>query len=401
LASQSSPQVDLKGPVLSRACPEPCDFAQDKPRRRVAGLLLALWLLAALGCNLLTPSIAPFSPTPTPTRKARATLTPTPTQSKPTPAYPTPDPSLTDSDGDLVPDEVEVAMGKDPFVNECLQQVGCRGTETSTASGIMNVVIVLDASAGMADEMPGGERMDLAKAVLGPYVESLPPGINVGLLLYGYRGSKGESDKAESCAAIELVYRVGPVDRVTLKAMIDSVPSAGWAPVAGSLQAAQQALAGREMQTNRILLVTGGGDSCGGNPCQVVKEIRQSGVATTIDVIGLNLDYAAIEPLQCVANTTGGLYYSAPTADELAELWEALQWREKHWFETESCLAPSRDLYLSCRQDELRQFTEWADSAGWTQDHLDQFMAITQAMAGEQAELAVPPTATPMPTPTP
>jgi hypothetical protein len=384
LASNFSPKVELKGPVLSK----------------VEGLSLILLLLAALGCNLASLG-APFSQ-PTPTRKARATLTPTPTQAKPTPTlYPTPEPSLIDSDGDLFPDEVEVVMGNDPFVNECLQQVGCSGPEIITHSGIMNVVIVLDASAGMADETPGGTRMDLAKAALNQHVESLPPGVNVGLLLYGHRGSRDESDKAESCAAIDLVYRVGPVDKVTFKAMINSAPAVGLAPVAESLRAAQQALAGREMQTNRILLVTSSGDNCGGNPCQIVKEMRQSGIATTIDVIGLNLDYEAIEPLQCVANTTGGLYYSAPTADELAEAWEALQWREKHWFETESCLTPSRELYLSCRRDELSQFTEWADSTGWIQDHRDQFAAITQALAEEQAELAAPPTPAPMPTATP
>jgi hypothetical protein len=315
--------------------------------------------------------------------------------------YPTPDPSLADSDGDLFPDEVEVGMGNDPFVNECLQQVGCGGPEILTHGGIMNVVIVLDASAGMADEMPSGTRMDVAKAALTQYVESLPPGVNIGLLFYGHRGSRDESDKAESCAAIDLVHRVGPTDRVALEAMIDSAPSVGWAPGAGSLRAAQQALAGREMQTNRILLITGSKDSCGGDPCQVVKEMRQSGVTTTIDVIGLNLDYEAIEPLQCVASTTGGLYYSAPTADGLVEVWEALQWREKHWFETESCLAPIRDLYLSCRQDELSRFTKWADSTGWTQDHLDQFSAVTQTLTEEQAELAVPSTPTPMPTATP
>jgi hypothetical protein len=394
LASNFSPKVDLKGPVLSRACPG--------PYRRVLGLLLALWLLATLSCNLASLG-GPFS-RPTPTRKAHATLTPTPTQAKPTPTlYPTPEPSLIDSDGDLFPDEMELIMGNDPFVNECLQQVGCGRTSIPAPSSIMNVVIVLDASAGMADETPSGTRMDVAKAALSQYVESLPPGINVGLLHYGHRASGDESDKAESCAAIELVYRVGPVDRVTFGAMLNSTPSVGWAPVANSLLAAQQALAGRELQTNRILLVTGGGDNCGGDPCQVVKEMRQSGVATTIDVIGLNLDYEAIEPLQCVASTTGGLYYSAPTADGLAEAWEALQWREKHWFETESCLVPKMDLYLTCRQSELSQFTEWADSAGWTQDYHDQFVAITRALAEEQAAWAVSPTPapTPMPTATP
>jgi hypothetical protein len=369
------------------------------PKVELKGLLLVLLLLATLGCNLASLG-GPFS-RPTPTRKARATLTPTPTQAKPTLTYPTPDPSLTDSDGDFFPNEVEVAMGNDPFINECLQQVGCGGPETLTPGDTMNVVIVLDASAGMADEMPGGTRMDLAKAALSQYVESLPPGINVGLVLYGHRGSRDEGDKVESCAAVDLVYRVGPVDRVTLKTMIKSAPSDGWAPVADSLLVAQQALAGQEMQTNRILLIISGGDSCGGDPCQVVKEMRQSGVETIIDAIGLNLDYEAIEPLQCVANTTGGLYYSVPTADELAEIWEALRWREKHWFETEGCLAPSRELYLSCRQDQSSQFTEWADSTGWTQDHLGHFAAVTQALAEEQVQLAVPPTPTPLPTATP
>jgi hypothetical protein len=315
--------------------------------------------------------------------------------------YPTPDTSVIDSDGDLFPDEVEIMMGNDPFVNECIGQAGCSGTAVSTLIGIMNLVIVLDASAGMADETPDGTRMDLARAALAQHVESLPPGVNVGLLFYGHRGSRDESQKAESCAAIELVHRVGPVDRVAFRVMLNSAPSVGWAPVAESLLAAQQALAGWETQTNRILLVAGGGDNCGGDPCQVVQEMRQSGVTTTIDVIGLNLDYEAIEPLQCVANTTGGLYYSAPTADGLAEAWEALQWREKHWFETESCLAPNIDLYLTCRQDELSRFTKWADSTGWAQDHGDQFVGITQAMTEEQAELAVPSSPTPMPTATP
>lgn len=385
----------VEGPVkpgegLRRACPE--------RRRRVVGLWLALGLLAALSCTLLPPSR--FSPPVTPTRRARATLTPTPTQAKLTPTlHPTPELAPADSDGDLFPDEAETAMGNDPFVNECLQQAGCSGPTVPTPSGILNVVIVLDASAGMAGEMLGSTRMDLAKAALSQYVETLPPSTNVGLLLYGHRGSRDKGGQAESCAAIELVYRVGPVDRTALKAMISSAPAVGWAPVAEALLAAQRALAGRERQTNRILLVASSGDSCGGDPCQVVKEMRQKGVTTTIDAIGFNLAYEAIQPLQCVANTTGGLYYSLSTIEELAEVWKALQWREKHWFETESCLAPNRDLYLSCRQSELGQFTEWAHSSGWIQDHRHQFAAITQALAAEQAAWSGSPT--PLPTATP
>ncbi len=290
-------------------------------------------------------------------------------------------------------------MGQDPFVNECLQLVGCSGTAIPTPGGIMNVVIVLDASAGMAGEMLGSTRMELAKGALSQYIEALPPSTNVGLLFYGHRGSRDKSDQAESCAAIDLVYRVGPMDRATLKAMINSAPAVGWAPVAEALLAAQRALAGREMQTNRILLVTGGGDNCGGDPCQVAKGMRQNGVATTIDAIGFNLAYEAIQPLQCVANTTGGLYYSLSTPEELAEVWQALQWREKHWFETESCLAPHRDRYLSCRQDEWNRFTEWANSTSWTQDHRHQLAAITQALAEEQAVLGGLPTPLPSVTP--
>jgi hypothetical protein len=239
--------------------------------------------------------------------------------------------------------------------------------------------------------------MDLAKVALSQYVESLPPSTNVGLVLYGHRGSADESGKAKSCAAVDLIYQVGPVDRVTLKARINSALSVGWAPMADSLLAAQQAFIGRKLQNNRILLVTSGGDSCGGDPCQVAEELLQSGVGTTIDVIGLHLDGAAAEPLQCVANTTGGLYYNARTSDELAEAWATLQQREKRWFETASCLARGKDIYLSCRQEQMDRFTEWSNSSGWTQSHIDQWVEITEAIIEEQIELSVPPT--PVPTP--
>lgn len=288
-------------------------------------------------------------------------------------------------------------MGSNPFVNECLQQVGCGGTDIVMPGGIMNVVVVLDASVGMADEMPGGTKMDLAKAALSQYVGSLPPGTNVGLMLYGHRGSADESSKAKSCAAMDLIHQVGPVDRATLKAKINSALSVGWAPIADSLLAAQQAFTGRELQNNRILLVASGGDTCGGDPCQVAKELGQSEGRPTVDVIDLNLDDAAAEPLQCVANTTGGLYYNARTSGELAEAWTTLQQREKRWFETASCVARGKDVYLSCRQEELDRLTEWGNSSGWAQSHIDQWVEISEAIIDEQIELSVPPTPVPAP----
>lgn len=366
------------------------------PGRLMLGLLLLTLLVCEMGCGAKPTPTRPTGPKPT--VRIRPTEVPTPTKAKPTPtSYPTPNPALIDSDGDLFPDEVEVGMGSDPFVHDCLRKAGCEGPSVVTPSGIMNVILVLDASAGMDGEIEGQAKMELAKAALTQYVQDLPPGVNAGLIVYGHRGSTDESDKEQSCASVELTYPIGPIDRVNLYAEIDSVAPVGWPPVASALQATWQAFAGKEKQTNQIVLVSSVGDICGGDPCRIAGELRQAYSAMTIHVMGLAPDDATLrqaqdiasQQFQCVADTTGGTYYNVRTASELAQAWKAILDRDKQWFGTSSCLIHHKDFYESCRWVQSAAFEEWSESSGWALTHGQEWVEIQDAVAEEQVKMGM------------
>jgi hypothetical protein len=364
------------------------------PVRLMLRLLLLTFLACEMGCGGATP-------TPTiakPTVRIRPTEPPTPTKLKPTPTlYPTPNPALIDSDGDLFPNEVEVGMGSDPFVHDCLRKAGCEGPNVITPSGIMNVLLVLDASAGMDGEIEGKIKMELTKTALTQYAHDLLPGVNAGLIVYGHRGSTAESDKEQSCASVELTYPIGPIDRVTLYTKINSVVAVGWSPVASALQAAGKAFAGKEKQTNQIVLISSVGDTCGGDPCRVAGELRQAYSAITIHVIGLTPDDATLrqdqdtasQQFQCVADTTGGTYYNVRTASEFAQAWKAILDRDRQWFSTSSCLMQHKDFYESCRWVQLSAFEEWSESSGWALTHGHEWVEIQEAVAEEEVGMSM------------
>lgn len=367
------------------------------PGRLLLGLSLSTLLACEIGCG------GGDTPTPRPTIKPtpmviRPTEIPTPTKVKPTLApYPTPNPVLIDSDGDLYPDEVEVGMDSDPFAHDCLRKAGCEGLSVTTPSGIMNVLLVLDASAGMDGEMEGQTKMELAKAALTQYAQGLPPGVNVGLIIYGHRGSPAESDKEQSCASVELTYPIGPIDRVKLDAEINSVVAVGWSPVAKALQATWQAFAGKEKQTNQIVLVSSVGETCGEDPCRIAGELRQAYSTMNIHVIGLAPDDATLrqaqdtasQQFQCVADTTGGTYYSVRTASELAQAWKAILDRDRQWFGTSSCLINYKDFYESCRWVQLSAFQQWAESSGWALTHSQEWVDIQEAVSEEEVKMSM------------
>jgi hypothetical protein len=169
--------------------------------------------------------------------------------------------------------------------------------------------------------------------------------------------------------------------------------------VANALQATWQAFAGKEKQTNQIVLISSVGDTCGGDLCRVAGELRQAYSAITIHVIGLAPDDATLrqpfdgaqdkaqgtasQQLQCVADTTGGTYYNVRTTSELAQAWKTILDKDRQWFGMSSCLIPHKEFYKECRWVQLSVFEEWAQSSEWALTHGQEMMAIWEAVSEE------------------
>ncbi|CAN5315748.1 VWA domain-containing protein [soil metagenome] len=174
------------------------------------------------------------------------------------------------------------------------------------------MVLVLDASGSMREPHGDGRsRFVAAVDALKQVVRVLPAELPVGLRVYGSRIPNG----AGSCQDSELVVPVERRDTAALNRALDRARPLGNTPIAYSLRKAAQDLPDEGSRT--IVLVSDGEESCGGNPCQVSRELAQQGLDLHVDVVGFQVDDAARNQLTCIAQAGRGTFYDAPDARTL------------------------------------------------------------------------------------
>lgn len=172
------------------------------------------------------------------------------------------------------------------------------------------IEIVLDASGSMAEKVNGGVKMDLAKKSIQGFLGDLPMHSNVGLRVFGHKGSGADKDKALSCGQTELIYPLGSYDPARFQSSLQQFGPKGWTGIATALKAAQEDLKNShsEGMENIIYLVTDGIETCGGNPVEVAKSLHQSEMKAVVNLIGFDVNDEAARQLKAVAEAGGGTY---------------------------------------------------------------------------------------------
>ena len=176
-----------------------------------------------------------------------------------------------------------------------------------------DVVLVLDASGSMFNELPDGRyRITAAKEALATFISRLPesPDLSVGLRVYG---SQMMALDDGACQDSLLTVPVEPVDRRLLLATVQATEAMGATPIAYSLERAAEDLAGA---TGRklIVLVTDGEESCGGDVRAVAERLASEGLEIDLHIIGLALTPDAEQSFAGI-----GTFQSANSAAQLAE----------------------------------------------------------------------------------
>jgi len=175
------------------------------------------------------------------------------------------------------------------------------------------VEIVVDASRSMWGRMHGRPKMVVAKEILQDVSYWFPEDLNLALRAYG---STSPSDSA-NCTDSTLLVPFGDQNREPIRAAIDGLRPLGQTPIAYALHQAARDF-GTLQDDRAVVLVTDGIESCGGDPVQAARELREQGI--TVHLIGLGLGNAADEDaasLQAVADASGGRYVTAGSAEEL------------------------------------------------------------------------------------
>ncbi len=114
--------------------------------------------------------------------------------------------------------------------------------QTAIAPQQLNVVIALDSSGSMAENVNGEPKLTAAKIALAEFVDSLPEAAQVSLIAFGHKGSNAEADKAISCQGIETVYPLGAQDSARFQTAVDSFAPKGYTPLAATLELAGENL---------------------------------------------------------------------------------------------------------------------------------------------------------------
>ncbi len=169
-----------------------------------------------------------------------------------------------------------------------------------------------------ADDGTGQTKMEAAKEALLRYSGPSSVVYETGFAVFGHEGDATKAGRAESCeAAAELLLPLGEVKPESFEGMLDRFEPTGWTPIEGALREAESAFAGREGQENRLILVSDGIETCGGDPVAAAEELHRSGIELTVDVAGFGVPGDEAEQLREIATAGGGEYYDAKTGADL------------------------------------------------------------------------------------
>jgi len=207
------------------------------------------------------------------------------------------------------------AMANAPYTGSAYQNQYSAGA--AQASGSNNVMIILDGSDSMSENIGGGNesKMSAAKRTVLDVLHNIPQDTRVGLRIYG-----NSTNPFTACHATNVLVPLGQNNRNLIASKMIGVQPTGMTPISftimRSLEEDFQMVGGQK----NIILISDGIETCGEDPCHVAVRLQQMGINVKINVIGLGLqDYAATKQLRCVALGTKGQFYSANTAAELAQ----------------------------------------------------------------------------------
>lgn len=250
----------------------------------------------------------------------------------------------------------------------------------------LNVLVILDGSGSMGKNIGSQTQMEAAKKAIVQFVGNLPKEANVGLRVYGHKGTGSSADKAMSCSSSDLLYPLQTYEKDAFKQSLDQVKPAGWTPTELALAEAQKDLAGfdGETNTNIVYLVSDGISTCDDDPVAAAKALYESAITPIINVIGFNVDNDGQRQLKEVAKAVEGSYQDVQDAaslqkeldqaNEIAKRWA--EWKEKKVISLDHERLKNGLEIFGYDVDEERKRIDEAQQVGFTLQYLYQTKKI-------------------------
>lgn len=178
------------------------------------------------------------------------------------------------------------------------------------------ILFILDFSNSMNETLDGRSKVDTMLDTMKQIIPKLSPNTSVGLRVYGHKMGFTPID---ACRASSLIVPISRGGGGNISNALYDVEPRGMTPITFSLKEAVRkdflGFSGKK----HIILLTDGGENCDESPCKWVMELVKIRKDVVIDVIAFNIrDEDDLAQLECTSLVTGGKFYTANTAAELA-----------------------------------------------------------------------------------
>lgn len=186
-----------------------------------------------------------------------------------------------------------------------------------TGGADLAVAYIFDASVAMQAPLGGATRLEVARRLLAEHVQAQPVDARLGLWAFGHRHRL--SERAASCADVEQLAALMPGQGMRIVDRLAHVQAQGLAPLTAALEASLLDLRGATAGRKHAVLIAGGGDTCGRDPCAAVQALTAGDAGLPVHVLALAVDPVAANALRCVAQATGGQFYPVQDESQMAQ----------------------------------------------------------------------------------
>jgi len=185
-----------------------------------------------------------------------------------------------------------------------------------------NVLFVLDSSNSMIGKVDGTPKYQIARKAMIGFVNEMHATTKMGLVSFGHRFNH----KIKECQHdMELLRSVGDLVPTDVREAVGYVRPKGQTPIAATLAEVPRWLAKHRGQSNTVVLVSDGVESCNGDPCAVAKRLHEQGIATKIHVVGFGLSSKQRAKLQCISDNGDGKYFDAKDEEALVAAFDRVK----------------------------------------------------------------------------
>lgn len=175
------------------------------------------------------------------------------------------------------------------------------GGRSYDENAITRILFIFDDSFSMYGGWGSGVKIDIAKKLMGEFLDSLQntPRLEIALRCYGHQTP---FKPKRNCEDSKLEVPLGPAktNYKLIRERINKLTPTGTTPIAYSLGECAKDFTPRENCRNVVILITDGIEECGGDPCAVSLALQKKGIFLRPFVIGVGLNVKFADVFGCM-----------------------------------------------------------------------------------------------------